>query len=710
MLPSETPPDGGGGRDGLPLWARAAIGIFCSAVLVGALAFWLWPERAATAPEDHDDEDLDQALAVVNPGYVGIATCAGCHAERAAEFRTTRHFVACTTAAGVKAPGFTPQRGRYAPGPHGLRFEMTRSGDDFFMTSVQPVPDGERRVRHKIGLVYGSANQRDEFYFAWQEDELFALPVSWLYSDDCWGHSIDPRRPVPAPPSCLECHNTWVEHVPGTPNRYRRDDMLLGVTCERCHGPGREHAAYHREHPKARSHAILHPGTLSRDRLMDVCAQCHGNVRNVGLPFSYRPGQPLATAYHTAKASRREDETTSNQVQYLAQSKCFQKSKMTCVTCHEPHWPQKPAEVRRACLNCHKPDSCPDRPNQPEAVRSDCVGCHAPSRVWMNSHYYTTANDRYLPIGTRAEHRIAVYPEARQAVLLAHLRKQTDPKSRAEADRAQAKLSEHWLKEAERLERAGRLRAAIGAYREALRVTPSGTARQRMQEAVARQAKVDDLMQAAEDAAQGRIPGQAVGLLREVLRLEPGHARAHGLLGSLHADSGRRDEAVEHLEAVARCDPNDSSGLARLAWMEFAADRPEQAVARCAQADRVEPGRGANHHLWGMALLKLERWEEAEEQFRKTLLSGPTHAGANRGLSEALLRQGQTAEAVRFARRAERCSDRPSAEILLTLGEAYAAARRVPEARRALEQAQAIAQREGSPLRQTIRDRLRRLE
>jgi tetratricopeptide (TPR) repeat protein len=707
MLPSETPADGGA-RDGLPLWVRVAVGAVCSVLLVGAVAFWLWPERAAPTPDAEDDEDVDQALAAVNPGYVGITACAKCHADRAAEFRTTRHYVACTTAAGVKSPAFTPQRGHYEAAP-GLRFEMSRSGDDFFATSIQTGPEGERRVRYKVGLVYGSANQRDEFYFAWQEDELFALPVSWLYSDGCWGHSIDPRRPSPTPPSCLECHNTWVEHVPGTFNRYRRDGMLLGVTCERCHGPGREHAAYHREHPNAPSHAIVYPGALSRDRKMDLCAQCHGNVRGIGRPFSYRPGEPLATAFHTAKAARREDETTSNQVQYLAESKCFKKSDLTCINCHDPHRPQKPADVRAACLKCHKPAACSDQPHLPEAVRGDCVGCHAPQRVWMNSHYYTTATERYLPIGTRTEHRIAVYPEARQAVLLAHLRKQTDEKSKAEAVRLASKLAEHWLKEAEQRERAGRLREAIGAYREALRVIPSVTTRNKMQEAIAKQAKVDGLMQAAEDA-QGRAAGAAVPLLQEVLRLEPGHARAHSQLGSYYASSGKRDEAVEHLKAVVRCDPNDSSGLARLAWMELVADRPEQAADLCAQADRVEPGRAATYDLWGVALLKQERWAEAEGQFRKALAGLPTHAAANRGLSEALRRQGQPAEAVRFGRRAARYSERPNAEILLTLGEAYAAARRTAEARRTLEHALAVADREGSPLAQTIRTRLRRLE
>src|SRR5262249_7061523 len=154
---------------------------------------------------------------------------------------------------------------------------------------------------------------------------------------------------------------------------------------------------------------------------------------------------------------------------------CFKKSDMTCITCHNPH---SPKSGRTGCAKCHAPESCTDRPRQPAAVRDDCVGCHMPQHFRMNFHYYTTADDQFLPVAPRCEHRIGVYPEARQAVILAWLRKQTDADSRAEAERVAGKLAEHWLGEAERVRGAGRLRAAIAAYREALQVAPTPTTRQ----------------------------------------------------------------------------------------------------------------------------------------------------------------------------------------------------------------------------------------
>jgi len=703
---------GGAARGSSSPRFRIVVGLGGLLLVAAALALWLrpdrwlWPDRPPpAAPVVVDDDDPDQVLAVVNPGYVGIEVCAECHAERAAVVKTSRHYLACRPATGAAAPGFKPGRGLFTTRVPGMRFEMTRTGNDFFATGVQATAQGEERVSYQIGLVYGSAGKRDEMYFAWQDDRLYHLPVAWLYPFDRWGHAVNSIHGRETPPSCLECHNTWVAHVPGSANRYRRDDMILGVTCERCHGPGREHVEYHRAHPDDPAHAILHPGTLSRERKMDVCGQCHGNTRALGTAFSYRPGQPLDAYFHNVHTKYPEDDTT-NQVRYLGESKCFQKnSTMTCITCHDPH---RPKSRQGGCYKCHTAAACTEQPRLPEAVRGDCVGCHMPPRVWMHVHFYSTTDDQYLPIAPRADHRIGVYPEAKQAVLLAWRRKQNDTTSRAEAERLAAQLTQHWLNEAEHRRRAGRFKAAIGAFREALQVEPNPTTRQRLQEVIARQNELDDLV-IAETNVDRRHPEEAIRLLKKVLKIKPDYAYAHGELGTIYAMTGRRDEAITHLQAVAQCDPNDSHGVTMLASMAYIDGRLEEAAALCAKAQEIEPGHARNHYIWGQALMKLERWEAAAEQFRKTLVSNPTHGGGNQGLSEVLRRQGKAAEAVRFARRAVRWSDPRNADVLLTLADAYLGAKRAADARTTLEKALDVAETNNPALVPTILERLRTL-
>ncbi len=118
---------------------------------------------------------------------------------------------------------------------------------------------------------------------------MWELPVAWVYANDCWGASGfdrnsggDHARVLTL--RCFECHNTWFEHVQVPLGEYRRDELILGVTCERCHGPSKEHVEFHRKNPKrTKSQHICCPSSLPRERLLEVCTQCHGNaIRHVG--------------------------------------------------------------------------------------------------------------------------------------------------------------------------------------------------------------------------------------------------------------------------------------------------------------------------------------------------------------------------------------------------------------------------------------------
>src|SRR4051812_31767510 len=99
MLTPETPADSGVAKGGSSLLSTLAVALAGSLLLAGGLAFWSFRDRAAPppqAPTADEDAEEDEALAVVNPGYVGIETCAECHATRAAEFKEGRHYLACT--------------------------------------------------------------------------------------------------------------------------------------------------------------------------------------------------------------------------------------------------------------------------------------------------------------------------------------------------------------------------------------------------------------------------------------------------------------------------------------------------------------------------------------------------------------------------------------------------------------------------------------
>jgi len=143
-------------------------------------------------------------------------------------------------------------------------------------------------------------------------------------------------------PRCPECHVTYAESAPAPapPNAYQPASLVMGISCERCHGPGRAHVdAMTNKTPGN----IINPAKLSRESQIAVCAQCHGGRRiPVTTAISNVPGAPLEQYF-------RQDQTNpgtiadvhGNQVSLLQMSRCYQTSAtMPCSTSHDVHQTQ----------------------------------------------------------------------------------------------------------------------------------------------------------------------------------------------------------------------------------------------------------------------------------------------------------------------------------------------------------------------------------
>ncbi len=684
-------------------------------VLSGAVTYWSWPRVQSPVVANHIDDsgDVFDRLVAQNPGFVGIQECAACHSERVAEFRNTRHFLACVQPdPATISNGFDPGRGTFLLSDS-LRFEMTRTGDEFLQTAIHSSPAGEQRTVSRIGLVYGAGAATDEVYFSWEEDRLSELPVVWLHPSQEWGASlIDPHRngtfSRPLLPRCLECHNTWFEHVVGSENQFNRDSFMLGVTCEKCHGPGREHLAFHQAHPDTKSgQAIVHPGRLSRDRLIDLCAQCHSNaIKYRQPPLSYRPGKPLDDYFKTLSPKNPEDDHVANQVQYMRESRCFQRSDtMTCITCHDPHRRDNlddRSPFQRSCSKCHAAVDCREQDRLPAAVRDNCIGCHMP-RVNKIQVFFQTKDNVYFPPVKRIEHRIAVYPAARDEVLLDWYRTQSDAHSLGEVDRLKSALIEYWQTEGETRQRDYRFLAAIDAYRNALRVDDVPAIREKLEVLKATHQRIDnDWFDAVHLTKENQLE-EARDTLHQILSIKPDLAREHGRLGTLYLKLGQETQAVESLKAAAAYDPDDPYGNSMLGWLAYIGGRPEEALDYYRRALDAEPSNAKIRYQMGLAMSRLNRWPDAVECFQQVLASAPNHAHGCQGMSHALRQQGRLTEALPFALRAARLTQFKDPYVLVTLAETYLDLHRHNDANAVLAQATPVAQANAPQLLPQIR-------
>jgi len=105
-------------------------------------------------------------------------------------------------------------------------------------------------------IIVGSGN-KGLTYLYWDKSRLYQLPVSSLTDGDRWinspGYANDrihfDRAVIP---NCLECHTTFAKNRLPTDfksNSYVKNEMILGVDCESCHGPSLQHVNTHIKNP-----------------------------------------------------------------------------------------------------------------------------------------------------------------------------------------------------------------------------------------------------------------------------------------------------------------------------------------------------------------------------------------------------------------------------------------------------------------------------
>jgi hypothetical protein len=329
-------------------------------------------------------------VAVRAANAVGDSTCLSCHGDKASYEHTAHRLTTRRPSGAAIEASFERGRNVLRTTNPAVHFRMDSTADGFYETAVTGLPPDTTSRTEKIAYVAGSGRKGQSFLY-WSKDQLYQLPISYWKSLDTWINSPGPvyvdgvvnfDRAVA--PRCLECHATWIEERPDltTVNHFDSTGAILGITCERCHASGKEHAARERSLMRfVRGPAIVNAARLDRDRKMDACAQCHGGLGSPKVPsFSYVAGYRLEDFLHLSK--QESDATVDvhgNQVALLERSKCFQSSAMTCLTCHDVHRQQRDVkELSGRCLTCHTMKSCGLFPTHGTQLAGRCVDCHMP--------------------------------------------------------------------------------------------------------------------------------------------------------------------------------------------------------------------------------------------------------------------------------------------------------------------------------------------
>ncbi|MCK6474831.1 MAG: tetratricopeptide repeat protein [Planctomycetes bacterium] len=600
--------------------------------------------------------------------YLGAQACAECHAERAQAYMRTPHFLSSRlpdpdrlvgvplTDLGGKAVMRTRRKD--------LRFELEERDGAYSLAAVTAHDGKEDREEVQIAFVIGSGHISNSYAF-WRGKQLFQAPVGYVAQlgglANCPGY-VDGTalfdRPIIT--RCLDCHATYAKHESGTLNSYAPDSFVLGISCERCHGPGSAHAAWHRAHPNDKpGRHIVQPQKLSRSQRLEQCAQCHGDAGRLIQPaFTYLPGDPLSE-YVRQVSPRLKGKSvflhTADQDQRMKLSKCFQGSeRLECISCHDPHAPQADtvAVSKRECLKCHQPEACGEARNLPEGLRGDCVQCHMPRRSDLHTTYDTPDQD-YLHLIQLWEHKIGIHPDGALKHRLLWQRTRNDPAMKASTAELEARFADGKLAEAGAYMKERKYIEAISVFRELLALNPApvpaAAAKEGLAEALVRQRAYDEALALDQNARillESNKVAEAEAQFRKALERSPGLPHALVGLGSMAAAQERYDEALAIYRKALERDPEYAEALGGIGAVLARTGHPEEARASFRRSLASNPDDETVRTEYGNLLLQLGEADAAVEEYREALRLDPKRPDVHHNLAVIAMHQKDIKEAV----------------------------------------------------------------
>lgn len=361
--------------------------------------------------------------------YLGSAACARCHDVEHRQWTNSLHVKMTKPVAEATIVGDFRDGTRFSDHDRSYVFG-TKDGKPFVRVSFGGRPPETFNVDYTLG-----AKRYQGYLSTLPEGRIYVLPVFWHVESRRW---VDWKEITPVPDgaheirqiwnqNCFNCHGTnIVQGYDLNDKKYRSTWTEMGIGCEACHGPGRQHVALMDEwekNPAAKpaydnssknrqlSDTIKIFSTRSSEpgRVFDTCAYCHGNKNNVFVGFKggdryadyARPfliSEPLPEHDFQGEFWPDGRPNRFNRPQALTLSGCFKAGAVTCTSCHIAHGSGNEFSLK---VNI----------NQGADGDSLCTQCHTEPRASGSQAIRQSGSQAVGPSGSQA-----VGPSGGQAV------------------------------------------------------------------------------------------------------------------------------------------------------------------------------------------------------------------------------------------------------------------------------------------------------
>jgi Flp pilus assembly protein TadD len=320
---------------------------------------------------------------VATPVRIADAVCSECHEQIFQSYLRTP----MANASGWAVTGAIP--GSFTDEVSGVAYSVFPKDGGVWLSYERP---GSKELRGQQRLTYflGSGAHARTYVYSihgyWFESPAVYYAEKHGYDmRPSYHHDTEMPFNLPLNAGCLRCHMSATrKEDPGTLNHYAGPPFLhVGITCEGCHGDTAPHVKSGGKIP------LVSVAKLDPERRDSVCLNCHlegdANIDHRGRSImNFQPGDRVVdyTSYYVRAGAGATNRGVS-QVEALDLSMCKRMSggRMTCTTCHDPHYSPTAAErgtyFRQKCLACH---TDPKYAAAHYSNTPDCTSCHMPQR------------------------------------------------------------------------------------------------------------------------------------------------------------------------------------------------------------------------------------------------------------------------------------------------------------------------------------------
>ncbi|HET9705820.1 MAG TPA: cytochrome c3 family protein [Vicinamibacterales bacterium] len=384
---------------------------------------------APEAPQAPQAPEGRQAPPVSAGEYLGSGACARCHDVEHTQWKNSLHIKMTKPVAEATIAGDFTDGTKFSDHDRSYTFGR-KDGRPFVSVSFGGRPPETFTVDYTLG-----AKRYQGYLSTLPEGRIYVLPVFWHVASKRW---VDWKEITPIPDgahdirqiwnaNCFNCHGTnIVQGYDLNEKKYRSTWTEMGIGCEACHGPGREHVALMEAWEKdpaskpkydsssknrALSATLKIFSTRSSEprRVYDTCAYCHGNKKNVFVGFKggdayadyavpFLVSDPIPENDLQGEFWPDGRPNRFNRPQALTLSGCFKAGAVACTSCHVAHGSRNEFSLKvninqgrngdSLCTQCHTQPTYAGATlkqhtfHAPESAGSRCISCHMSDVNW----------------------------------------------------------------------------------------------------------------------------------------------------------------------------------------------------------------------------------------------------------------------------------------------------------------------------------------